>query len=168
MLAYSFQLSCKEIGVDADIYWEGLGILSRMFGIFQKTKYSRNFNFKIRLKIRHLLSDYFFINKLKSYDLIVISDCSPNVYWKGYYNIEKLKKKIKKPIALYEVYFLGNSISQTKKLKEGNDFGIERYDWNYSISPITEIRGIPSEKNKWSCIGLNFSSVEIKKKYVIP
>lgn len=163
MLAYSFQSSCKEIGVDADIFWEGLGILSRMFGVFQKTKYSRNLHFKIRLKIKHLLSDYLFLKKMKSYDLIVISDCSPNAYWKGYYNIERLRKKIKKPIALYEVYFLGNSISQSEILKKGNDFGIDRYDWNYSISPVAEIRGIPSENNKWSCIGLNLTSVEINK-----
>jgi len=161
VLAYSFQSSCKEIGVDADIFWEGLGILSRMFSIFQKTRYSRNLNFKIRLKIGHLISDYLFIKKMKSYDLIVISDCSPNAYWKGYYNIERLKKYIKKPVALYEVYFLGNSISQTLKLNECNDFGIERYDWNYSISPVAEIRGIPSENNKWSCIGLNLTSIEL-------
>lgn len=161
VLAYSFQSSCKEVGVDADIFWDGLGILGRMFGIFQKTKYSRNLHFKIRLKLIHLLSDYLFFKKMKSYDLIVISDCSPNAYWKGYYNIERLKRKIKKPVALFEVYFLGNSISQTEKLKESNDFGIERYDWNYSISPVTEIRGIPSNKNKWSCIGLNLTSIEL-------
>ena len=155
VLAVSFQQMCLEIGVESKIFYQGTSVLSRLFFLTEKTMFSRNWHFKIRHHLFNLLPDIFLLIRLMRYDIILISECIPNSHWKGYYNIERLKKITKKPVVLYEVYCLLNSITHTKILKEGNHFGYDRYDWNYSISRIAELRGEPNVNNKWTDIGLN-------------
>jgi hypothetical protein len=162
VLAHSFQNTCKEIGIETDVFTQGSSLLSRLFGIFENTYYSKNLSFKIRQKLVYAFRDFLFIQKLKKYDLIVLSECIPNAYLKGFYDIEKLKKKTRKPIALYEVYYLGNSITHTNFLKNNNHHNLFRYDWNFSISTIAEIRNKPSFHLKWSTIGMNLHSDQLK------
>lgn len=162
VLANSFKESCREIGIQAEVFTQGSSVLSRLFNIFEKTHYSRKFTFKIRQKIYYAIHDFLFLEQLKKYDLLIISDCIPNVYLRGYYNIERLKKIIKKPVALYEVYYLGNSITHTEFLRKNNHHSISRYDWNFSISSISEIRNKPSAYLHWSAIGLNLFASHLK------
>jgi hypothetical protein len=162
ILAKSFGKLCNEIGVESKIFFNGTGMLSRLFGLFEKTRFNNNFQFRARQKYFHLIRDFKLIRELRSYDLIILSECIPNAYWRGFYDIEKLKKLIKKPIALYEVYFLGNSVTHTQMLKQQNHFGIERFDWNFSISEITELRSFPNNLSRWSTIGLNLEDSNLK------
>jgi hypothetical protein len=155
VLAISFQQMCSEIGVETKIFFQGTSMLSRLFFLTEKTMFARNWHFKIRHHLYYLLSDIILLIRLLKYDIILISECIPNAHWRGYYNIERLKKLTKKPVVLYEVYCLLNSMTHTKILKEGNHYGYERYDWNYSISRIAELRGIPDVDKKWTDIGLN-------------
>ncbi len=163
-MAESLKLMCAELSVHADIFYEGNGMLSRLFGLFKKRLSYKKFHFLLRQKIYHFFSDRFLLLKLKKYDLIVVSDCIPNAYWRGYYDIEKLRKWVKKPVALYEVYYLGNSITHSHILKSQHHHGIERYDWNFSISEIAEIRNQPSEILRWGSIGLHIANCGLKAK----
>lgn len=162
VLAQSFKSMCEEISVKADIYYQGSGFLGRLLSVFQKRYFPKRLHFIVRQKLFNFFNDQLLIIKLKKYDLIVLSECIPNAYWKRYYDIEKLKKKIKKPIALYEVYYLGNSITHTNYLQLQNHHGVERFDWNFSVSDIAEIRSLPSPSLRWSSIGLHLANCGLK------
>lgn len=162
VLAQSFKSICEEINIKADIYYEGTAFLGRLFGLFEKRLFYKRFHFVIRQKIFYFISDQILLYKLRKYDLIVLSECIPNAYWRGYYNIEKIKKILKKPVALYEVYYLGNSITHTKLLKDAGHHGLERFDWNFSVSDIAEIRNEPTSSSRWSNIGLHIAQCGIK------
>ncbi len=162
VLAQSFKSMCSQISVKADIFYEGAALLGRLFSLFDNRLFKKNFHFIFRQKLVNYISDQWLIIKLRKYDLIVISECIPNAYWRGYYDVEKLKKKIRKPIAIYEVYYLGNSITHTNLLNQGCHYGIDRYDWNFSISEIAEIRKKPSIYLKWTSIGLHIANCGLK------
>ena len=157
ILAMGLQDMLRKNGYTADIYYDGIGLLSRLFSIFKPIYNQIRLHYRIRQKIRFLTKDRKLIKKLKTYDLIVLSECIPNAYWRGYYAIEELKVRTCRPIALYEVYYLGNSIFQYNELVKGHHHGLERFDWNFSVSEITEKKLIPSYLNKWSVVGLNLT-----------
>ncbi len=107
--------------------------------------------------MQYYFQDRKLLKKLADYDIIILSECIPNAYLRGYYDIESLRKITGRPVCLYEVYYLGNSNTHTRILKEGNHHGIERFDWNFSVSGITEKKETPSPDLKWSVIGLNLA-----------
>lgn len=99
------------------------------------------------------LSDWIFLHKLKSFDAIIISDCSPLGFMKNEYGIEKLHLIMGKiPILFYEVYYLGNAPTQITTLKKNNHPTIERYNWHLSVTEVTEVKSKPT--NPWSHIGI--------------
>jgi hypothetical protein len=92
------------------------------------------------------------IKTLKQVDAVVISECIPNAFWESMYNIEKLKNVLKKPVFIYEVYWLGNAPTQIETLRNSGVEMNKRYDGHLFVSPITEIRNrlLPNT----FCIGL--------------
>src|SRR5690606_39168146 len=100
------------------------------------------------------------IKRLKSYDAIVISECSPNGFWKDLYQVEKLKLIIKRPVLFYEVYFLGNAPTQMVSLRQSGHSLTERYDWHLAVADVTEIRTLTNES--WSCVGIDLTHTALK------
>lgn len=134
-----------------------IDVLNRLVS-YKGSKFS--FHFWLKKKIGNYLSDKRILEQLKEYDAIIISECTPNCFWKNLYNIERLKEIVKKPILLYEVYYLGNAQTQLEKLRKLRDPGIDRYDWHLAVSEITETRGVPGKG--WSCVGLDLSYTLLK------
>ncbi len=148
ILAESLLLQLRENSIDTDILFD-IDTLSRLEG-YKESKLS--FHFWLRRKITHLFSDRRVIRALKQVDAVVISECIPNAFWKSLYNVEKLKAILKKPVFIYEVYWLGNATTQIEILQNRGDEVNERYDGHLFVSPVTEIRArlLPNT----FCIGL--------------
>lgn len=122
----------------------------------------------LKEKVKYYFKDHFLLKKLSSYDVIILSECIPNAFWRNHYAIEELRLRARRPIILYEVYYLGNAPTQVQKLKSANESLFERYDWHLSVSAVTEIR--VSEEKPWSCIGLNLAHTglypSVKKEFI--
>jgi hypothetical protein len=154
ILAESLKLQLEKAGAKATVFLstDELTRLRRYKDYRIKVK----LHYWLRKKIANYFSDKQFLKRLKSYDAIVICECSPNGFWRDYYHIEDLRIILKVPILFYEVYYLGNSPTQLKKLRESGEATLERYDWHLSVSDVTEIRSQSS--HLWSCIGVDLSA----------
>ena len=160
VLAFSLRNMLERQGVKVDVSFR-INILKRMNHHNYLSSSLGLTYLKIKNKLQSIIGDFKFIRDLKTYDAIIISECTPNSFWLDYYAIEKLKKIISpKPVILYEVYFLGNTPYQIDKLIGQGNPTIERYDWHLAITNITEIQSSP--KPPWSCIGLDLKSLDLK------
>lgn len=158
-LAENFHESLKDFDICSKIIYN-IYPLKRIYPIsFWLNLKNRIINYKIRNKLLYLISDYFWLQKLRKYDLIVLSEPIPNAFWHDYLGIEYLKKKTNIPIVLLEVYYLGNAPSQIKKLKERSDPLFERYDYYLSVSDRTETK-VPLS-DSWTKIGLKLNSTSL-------
>jgi len=109
----------------------------------------------------HYLRDRLFFRKLKTFDAVIISECSPSAFLRHSFNIDKLKSRIGgKPVLYYEVYFLGNAPTIQDKLRRGQHHSIEKYDWHLAVSKVTEIRQEP--QRPWSHTGLYLKSTGLR------
>jgi hypothetical protein len=156
ILAESLKLQIEQSSAEATIFFD-IELLTRLVS-YMDSKLS--FHFWLWKKVSRYFSDRKILKQLKRFDAIVISECIPNGFWKRLYNIEKLKTIIKKPVFLYEVYFLGNSPTQIEDLKKAGDSLFERYDAHLSITEVTEIKTKP--RDKYFCIGLNLTATGLK------
>lgn len=147
-MATSLQAQFQGDGIDAEILFE-LDVLNRLVG-YKDSKLS--FHFWLQKKIINWFRDRRVIQALKQVDAVVISECIPNAFWKSLYNVEKLKAILKKPVFIYEVYWLGNAPSQIETLQNSGFEVNERYDGHLFVSPVTEIRArlLPNT----FCVGL--------------
>ncbi len=151
VLAESLNLLIGNIGSNSQIFFK-IDVIKRLLTYKElEGKYNRPTWFIY--KTLFCLSDWIFLKKLKSFDAIIISDCSPLGFLKNEYSIEKLHSILGKiPILFYEVYYLGNAPTQVSMLKKNNHPTIERYNWHLSVTDITEIKSKPA--HPWSHIGM--------------
>ncbi len=148
ILAESLQMQLHENGINVEILFD-IDVLNRLVG-YKNSKLS--FHFWLSKKVIHWFSDRRVMQVLKQADAVVISECIPNAFWKSLYNVEKLKTILKKPVFIYEVYWLGNAPTQIETLQKNGDSSFERYDGHLFVSPVTEIRSTPSPNA--FCLGL--------------
>ncbi|MBS1665940.1 MAG: hypothetical protein JST58_01045 [Bacteroidetes bacterium] len=171
ILAMGLQQMLESLGYESAIFYEGSSMLGRLFPLRKKIYNQIRLHFRIRTKLRYFFRDRALIRQLAQYDIIVLSECIPNAYWRGYYAIEELRARIRKPICLYEVYYLGTSIKYSQELMAGHHHGLERYDWNFSITDTTEKQEQPSPEKKWSVIGLDLSHTglepQVKNEFIV-
>ena len=160
---------CNKLGYEVSVYDDGTQFLERLL-FFKKHRSNKGrFHFRIRQRLIHLIKDIRLVRKLKQADLVILSECIPNAYWRGLFGIEELRKVVRKPICLYEVYYLGNSDTHTNLLKFNRHHDVNRYDWNFSVSAVTEKKGVPSLTLKWSVIGLDLHDTGLqpcKKEFI--
>ncbi len=162
VLAQSLHTMLSFIGIECKVFLES-GLLMRLVSANRFRDYN-NLKQKVkghyhRIKLKR--SDSKTIKQLKEFDAIVFCECSPNGFWRNYYNTEKLKKLTGKPVIFYEVYYLGNAPTQRKRLESNNDYTIDRYDWYFSVSEVTEIRQEAGPEKKWTNIGLNLDKTNL-------
>lgn len=148
ILAESLAHQLIGVGVETQIFFD-IDVLNRLVS-YQNSKLS--FHYWLQKKIVHYFNDRKIIRALKKMNAVVISECIPNGFWKQLYNVEKLKSILQIPVLIYEVYYLGNAITQVAALKKNKDALMERYDGHLFVSPVTETRG-EMEPNAF-CIGL--------------
>ncbi len=154
ILAESLKFQIEKAGHIADILFD-IDTLTRLKK-YNETNKSLKYHYWLRKKICNFFKDRKFLRKLKVYDSIIISECTPNGFWKDHYHIEKLRKKINKPILYHEVYYLGNAPTQIEKLHKNADASIERYDFHLAVTEVTEIRTMPNYK--WASVGLEMTN----------
>jgi hypothetical protein len=158
ILAESLKLQLEKSGANADVFYS-VSAFTRLYPDTLSENKIR-FHFWLRKKLKFLFPDYKFLKKLKTYDAIIVSECCPNAFWKEYYQIEQLRRRLGKPVLFYEVYFLGNAPSQLASLRADGHPLIERYDWHLAVSEVTEIRS--STQQPWSCVGLDLTASNLK------
>jgi hypothetical protein len=141
-------IQLKNAGVESVILYN-INSLNRLVSYKNNTL---SFHFWLWEKLHNYFKDRKTISLLKKADAVVICDCIPNAFWKRLYNVERLKGITKKPVLLYEVFYLGNAPTQIEALKKNNDPFLERYNAHLFISPVTEIRE-GNTPNSY-CIGL--------------
>jgi len=91
--------------------------------------------------------------EIASFDALVLCDRIPNAFRKDHVVVTELRRRFPgKPLALHEVYYLGNAPTMADRLNGAGDHGIERFDWHLAVSEVTEVRGKPSPP--WSVVGL--------------
>lgn len=156
ILARSLKTQLEEAGKIAVIS-EEINVLNRLVS-YKNNKLS--FHFWLWEKIHNYFKDRKTLKFLKNADAVVICDCIPNAFWKRLYNVERLKAITKKPVLLYEVFYLGNAPTQVEALKKNNDPILERYDAHLFVSPVTEIRG--RDSTNAFCIGLMAKTWNLK------
>lgn len=156
VLADSLKVQLEGQGAKAEISFE-INLLNRLVS-FKRSQLS--FHFWLIRKIKNYREDNRLLKKLKNFDVIIISECIPNAFSKRLYDVEKLKKKIKKPIGLCEVYYLGNAPTQIDLLRKNKEALTNRYDFHLSLSNVTEIRELPSKN--WYPIGIKAQSWKLK------
>jgi hypothetical protein len=161
ILALGLQAMLGCLGVRADMFEHGAGVLRRLLPLAATPRFHSRLHFRLRQKLQYWHADMRFLRRLRDYDAVIVSDCCPNAFWKGYYDIEKLRQHVPgKPVLLYEVYYLGNAPRQINRLRQDGDFGIERYDWHLAVSTCTEIRSKPGPG--WTAIGLNLQHARLQ------
>lgn len=148
ILARSLKAQLEEIGVNAEIS-EDINVLNRLVSYKDS---GLSLHYWLKKILFNYISDRKILNRLKAMDAVIISECTPNGFWKRLYNIEKLKAIVKKPVLFYEVYYLGNAPTQIEVLQSNNDPLLERYDGHIFVSPVTELRW--QDKSNAFCIGL--------------
>ena len=163
VLTFSLEQMLKRQNIEVDISFR-IGVLSRIRRFnFQSNTLGSSF-FYLKSIIKFLLGDFLFLVRLRNYDAVVISECTPISFWLNYYDIEKLKAMLRtRPVILYEVYYLGNTPYQINKLLKNGHPTIERYDWHLAVTDITEIYNKPEPP--WSCIGLDLQALGLKPKH---
>jgi glycosyltransferase involved in cell wall biosynthesis len=155
MLATSLKQQLESCGVEANIYYD----ISIMTRLVKYRESGLSFHFWLWRKISNYFSDKKVIKDLQVSDTVVICECTPNGFWRRLYNVEELKKILKKPILFYEVYYLGNAPTQIECLKKCGDPLFNRYDWHLAVTDVTEIR--TPTGNGYSCIGLDLSGTDL-------
>ena len=128
---------------------------------YKDVKHKYKFFQWVVYKMIFYVRDKMFIRRLKSYDAIIISDCTPISFLKETYNIEKLRKIMGAiPIIFYEVYYLANAPTQIEALQKMNQPLFERFNWHLSVTNVTEIKSKVS--SQWSHIGLYLKGSGLK------
>jgi hypothetical protein len=148
ILAESLAEQLRTVDVETQIFFD-IDVLNRLVSY----KHSKlHFHYWMQKKLTHYFEDKKIIRELKNMDAVIISECSPNAFWRKLYNIERLKSILKVPVFIYEVYYLGNAPTQIEALQQQGDPLLERYDGHLFVSSVTEIR---KEKSADAfCIGL--------------
>lgn len=154
ILAESLKSQIEKAGHIADIFFD-IDALTRLRK-YSETNKSIKYHYWLRKKISNYFKDLFLLKKLNTYDAIVISECSPNGFWRNLYHVEELRGLINKPILYHEVYYLQNAPTQIDKLMRNKDPMIERYDFHLALTDVTEIKSLPNKH--WASVGLDMTN----------
>ena len=161
VLADSLHQLLKTTNTFSEVFYR-IDALKRLLK-YNDVKHKYKFHLWFGYKLWYFFKDRILVERLKSFDAIVICDCIPGAFLQSAYSVENLRKKLgNTPILFYEVFYLGNAPTQILKLQSINAMSIERYDWHLAVAEVTEIRQVPSAP--WSQIGIYLRSTGLKPK----
>lgn len=159
ILANSLSNSLEEIGVESYIIYD-MGFLRRLVPFSRTLRFKTNLHYRIQQKLINFFEDRKLVNRLKAFDAIVVCECIPNAFWRNYYDIERLKRIIKRPMGLYEVFFLESAPHFMEKLNKNNDYINNLYNFELAISRVSYTNCELS--NRKFEIGLNLKSMGLE------
>lgn len=152
----------RQLGIEHKIFDDAIPFLMRLLPLGEQPKrWANNFHFRVYNKLKNRKQDNQLLSELNKYDLIVLSECLPNAFWKNYLAIETLRNKLNnKPIFSFTDAFINNAPLHQKQWFDGDDHDASRFAVNLCPSPVTEIR---EEANpNWKAIGVNISISKLK------
>jgi hypothetical protein len=152
----------NQMNVENKVFDNAIPFLMRLLPFSEQPKrWVNNFHFRVYNKLKNRKQDNQLLNDLKKYDIIVLSECLPNAFWKNYLAIETLRTKLNnKPVFSYTDAYINNAPLHQKQWFDGDDYDASRFAVNFCPSPVTEIR---KEANlNWKAIGVNISISKLK------
>jgi hypothetical protein len=152
----------SQLGVEYKIFDNAIPFLMRLLPFNEKPKrWANNFHYRLYNKLKYRKTDTQLLSELKKFDIIILSECLPNAFWKNYLAIETLKIKLNnKPVMSYTDAFINNAPLHQKMWFDNDDYGANRFNVNLCPSPVTEIRS--KLDNNWKAIGVNISISNLK------
>nr|AQQ74412.1 hypothetical protein [uncultured bacterium] len=160
VLATGLAEMLEQLGIESDTF--DVSILHRKLPIARRSRHYRSVVHHALAKTAYMVPDAHTLKQLSRYDVIVVSECCPEAFYTNSLGIEYLRRALRKPIALYEVFFLDNSPYQVGLLEAGGHFLASRYDWHFAAADITEFRATQSAQSRWSRIGLNIAKSNLR------
>lgn len=154
-LAEGLQRMLNSIEVESQIFYQGLVDIRN----YSLHKQDSNFLLKqyfVRpyrnLRFRQL------ILQLKKFDVVIVIGHLPDAFMKGYLRDILLRQALPDtPIVLYSNYYLPTRSWWGQRLKEGDHYGLERYDYYLCTSVVSELP-MPKTPQPYSLIGINLDS----------
>jgi len=160
VLANGLAEMLAELGIHSDAF--DVSILYRKLPVLRRSRHYAGPVSHAIARAVHWFPDARMLQKLAQYDVIVVSECCPEAFYRNSLGIEYLRHRLRKPIVLYEVFFLENSPFQVRHLEAGNHFLAARYDWHLASADITEFRAVPSAESRWSRVGLRIAKSNLR------
>lgn len=125
-------------GFEAEVIHE-IPFLMRSLPLNEKPiRWEVNLGFRIREKIKYCWTDYRLKKKLAKADLIVVSECFANLFWKNYLYIEILRKISKAKLVSYSDGPLNSAPDHKLRWLNSNDFDETRFDFNLFVTDKIE------------------------------
>lgn len=161
VLAYSLRNMLSSNGVECDII-ENIDFLRRLLPIYKKpTRWNKYLHRRLEDKIRFLKKDNELIARCKQADAVIISECIPNAYWKNYYALTELKKKIAgKPFGLLEVFYLNSAPHFREKLLDAGDNVEDIFDFQLAVTDKSYVPAVLGPT--MFTVGLDLASFTLK------
>lgn len=151
----------NQLRIEHKVFDNSIPFLMRLLPLNEKpTRWHNSFHYRVYNKLKYHKQDRQLLQQLKKFDIIILSECLPNAFWKNYLAIETLKEKLNKPVLSYTDAYIENAPLHRKLWLGANDNGAERFAKNLCPSPVTELKS--KENDNWKAIGVNISVSGLK------
>jgi hypothetical protein len=156
--------SLKQLDNHVDIFYEGIPFLMRLLPLSKRPKrWHNNWHFRLRNKIIFYLKDKAFIKTLNNYDIIIISECYPNAFWKNYFAIEELRKLYKGKVVSYTEAPIEAAPANKLRHFDEDDYDETRFNYNLFVTDRMEIEWVLNEKQSKFGINLTYNKKLVPK-----
>ncbi len=174
-MAEGLQRMLSEIGVASDVFYDGHDCLKSIPAGFRQYLSDSRGSSLPQNTLRYFLKEVprfrSFLQRLRPYDLIAIVNSVVEAYLKTFFRDDVLRRCLpRKPVVLYDVFYLPTRGPWGQWLKEGNptqgipeggNWGMERYDWYLCASVVSEVP-LPKGRQPYSLIGLNLNDESLR------
>jgi hypothetical protein len=128
----------QNLGFEGEIIYE-IPFLMRSLPLNEKpVRWEANIGFRLREKIKYFIYDYKLKKKLAKSDLIIVSECFANLFWRNYIYVEVLRKISKAKIVSYTDGPLDSAPEHKLRWLTTNDFDETRFDYNLFVTDKIE------------------------------
>lgn len=128
----------RKHGFEGEIIHE-IPFLMRSLPLNEKPiRWDVNLGFRFRERIKYFRSDYRLRKKLAKADMIIISECFANLFWRNYMYVEILRKISKAKIVSYTDGPLDSAPEHKLRWLNSNDFDETRFDYNLFVTDKIE------------------------------
>lgn len=167
-LAEGLQRMLSQLGVESRVFYDGYEMLYP----FPRGEGSRLDALARGVQgLLHEARFRRFVRRLRAFDLIVLVAHLPGSFMREHFvGLERLRDLLPGvPIVNYDMVYLPTcgiwpqllKDGNNQFVKQGNNFGLERYDWYLSVSVVSE-RPMPRSKQPYHQIGCNLDDGSLR------
>jgi hypothetical protein len=160
IISMGLQGMLKDIGIESKIFYESIPMLMRLLPLSKKPKrWYNNFQFRVRNKLFHFISDRKLLREVNNYDAIILSECYPNAFWKNYFAVNELKDHFRGGIISYTESPLDAAPANKRKYLDEDDYDEHIYDYNLFVTRQMEVK--VNLKSNQAAIGINLDDKKL-------